>query len=128
MLVAGCEHECVLEFAGQPTDIENSIATHRALEVDRRHVHSGTEEKIRGSRVAMQPDLLILPHPVSTAPDVTQPGKLLDIPLPDTPAVVQPVDDAIEITADRLEVYRHPAYGAVVLSRQEIGERLEAGE
>src|SRR5580693_9634632 len=60
--VAAVTHERMLEFAGDPPDVEQPVTALHALQVDRRDVHALAEQKVRRGRVTMQPDLPVLPH------------------------------------------------------------------
>src|ERR1017187_3086263 len=73
MPVADCTHERMLELARDPADIEHPVPALHAFQIDRRAVQARTEEKIRRSRVTVQPDLLVLPHLRSVPPAVAQP-------------------------------------------------------
>src|SRR5262250_2712001 len=83
VLVAAVTHECMLQLASDPPDVEHPVPALHALQIDRRDVHAGAEQEVRRGRVTVQPDLPVLPHPRPLPPAVTQPGKLADVPLPD---------------------------------------------
>ena len=70
--VAGGAHEGVLELAGDPPGIEHPVPALHAFQVDRRDVRMVAEQEVRRGRVAVQPDLLVLPHPRPVPPAVAQ--------------------------------------------------------
>ena len=66
-------HEGVLKFARDPPDIEHPVPALHAFQIDRGDVHAMTEQEVRRSRIAVQPDLPVLPHPRPVTSAVPQP-------------------------------------------------------
>ncbi len=123
--VAHCAHERMLEFSRDPPDIEHPVPALHAFQIDRRDVHAGTEQEVRRSRVAVQPDLLVLPHLRPVPPAVAQPGELVDVPLSDAVGFLERTDDRVEVPAVGIKIYACPVGGADVLRGKEICERLQ---
>ena len=73
----------MLELASDPPDVEKPVAALGALQVDRRDVQAVAEQEVRGGRVAMQPDLPVLPHLRAIPASGHAARELVGVSLPD---------------------------------------------
>ena len=108
-------HERVRELARNAPDVEHPVAALHPFQIDRGHVHAVAEQEVCRGRVAVQPDLLVLPHLRPVPPAVPQPGQLTDIIRPDPAGLPQPVRDRVEVPAVGTEIDVVPAGCPVVL-------------
>ena len=81
--------------------------------------------KFAGRRVAVQPDLLVLPHLRPVPPAVAQTRELLDVARPDAAGIAKPANDRVEVPAVGIEIDRRPVGRPVVLGGEEVGQRLQ---
>ena len=65
-------HERVLQFTGDPAHVKHPVSALHPLQVDSRHVQTIAEQEVGWRRIAMQPDLPVLPHLRPITPAVTQ--------------------------------------------------------
>ena len=126
--VARIAHERVLELARDPPDVEHPVPALHAFQVDRRDVQAVAEQEVRRSRIAVQPDLLVLPHLRPVPPAVAQRGEFVDVALPDAVGLPEPARDRVEVSAVGVEVDADPVGRPVVLGGEEVGERLQPPE
>jgi len=75
--VAGVLHEEMLDLADHPTYVEHSVSQLHPLQVDGDHPETITEEDIGGSHVAVDKDLIVLPHESLLPPPVFKPVEFL---------------------------------------------------
>jgi hypothetical protein len=110
----------MLELAGDPPDVGHPVPALHAFQIDRRDVHAVTEQEVRRSGVAMQPDLPVLPHLRSVPPAVAQPAELVDVGLSDAVGFLEPADDRAEVPAVGIEIDACPAGRPDVLRGEEV--------
>src|SRR6266545_7730945 len=118
-------HERMLELARDPADVEHPVPALHAFQVDRGDVQALAEQEVRRGGVAVQPDLAVLPHARSVPPEVPQPRKLVDIPLPDAVGIRELTEEPVEVPAVGIEIDGGAVRSRVVLGGQEIGQRLQ---
>src|SRR6266571_5305182 len=123
--VADGTHERMLKLACDPPDIEHPVPALHAFQIDRRDVHAMTEQKVRRSRVTVQPDLLVPPHLRPVPPAVAQRRELVDVPLYDPAGSLEPADDRVEVPAVGIEIDARTVRRPDVLRGEEECERFQ---
>ena len=123
--VASVAHERVLELACDPSDIEHPVPALHAFQVNRRDVQVVAEQEVGRRRVAVQPDLLVLPHPRAVPPAVAQPGQLAGVVRSDPVRLREPARDRVEVPAVGIEIDVGPVGRPVVLGGEVISQCLQ---
>src|SRR5579863_120704 len=67
----------VLHFSGNPADVEHAVGALHPLQIDRDNVQAISKQKIARGGIAMDEDLLILPHTGLIAPTIPEPVQLI---------------------------------------------------
>ena len=112
----------MLDLAGHPTYVEDPVSPLHPLQVDGDHPEAITEEDIGGSHVAVDEDLIVLPHKSLLPPPVLKPVELLCLIPSDMSPVFQLIHDPVEVGAVPVEVHPVSDSGPVVHSGEKIGE------
>ena len=120
--VAGVLHEEMLDLGGYPPHVEDPVSRLHPLQVDGDHPGAVTEEDIGGSHVAVDEDLVVLPHKSLFPPPFLQPVEILSLIPSDVSPAFQLIHNPVEVGAVPVNV--HPVSGGspVVQGGEKIGE------
>src|SRR6266478_224530 len=120
IFVARGLQEKVLEFPGDTPDIEDTISSLHAFQVDGDDAQTIAKEEVGWGSIAMNQHLLILPHTRLFAPAITQPVKLVRIVTVDELFLVELSHQAVKIGAILVKINPVAVGGAVMQGSQEV--------
>ena len=124
-IVASVLHEEMLDLASHPTYVEDPVSQLHPLQVDGDYPEAVTEEDIGGSHVAVDKDLIVLPHESLLPPPVFKPVEFLCLIPSDMSPVFQLVHNPVEVGAVPVEVHPVSEGSPVVHGGEKIGESSE---
>src|SRR3954468_22379042 len=112
----------VLQFSGDPTDVEHTIGPLHPLQINRDDVESISEKKIARRGIAVDEDLLILPHTRLIAPTIPEPVQLISFMLFDEVLASELTHKSVQIRAVVGEVNSIAVRSAIVESGHKVRE------
>lgn len=119
-LIAGVLHKKMLDLGYHSADVEDPVSDFHPLQVDGDHPETVAEKDISRSHVAVDENLIVLPHKLLPPPLFFKSVEVLGLVPSNIPPVLQLIHNPVEVGAVRIHVSPHPGGSPIMNGGKKI--------